>query len=126
MIIEEMKMWPEPTPPVVYNGSVFPKQSQLPVTVTPPFNKNKVTQFDINKEWTRGTKAGIKFGNLYGPKGSYMRIKIVGYNFDPATVEVQDGMPCVIKAERLSTVTQKPMIFDYTVDEILEMEQIYE
>lgn len=131
MIIEEMKMWPEPAPiPVTtYVGNVFiPNNNNLPATTTPPFNQNKgaTTQFEINKEWNRAQKAGMKYGNQYCFKGSHYKVKIVGYNLDPATMEMQEGIPCVIKGERAMRVGDKPVVFNYTVEEILEMDQVYE
>lgn len=83
------------------------------------------TQKEINDEWNRAKKEGINLNNIYQYPNSNVRIKILGYNFDPATMEAENFKPCVLKGLRMLPFSPD-LPFNYSVSEILEMAKVYE
>ena len=127
MITAEIKLHKEPEPIVTVMCGSYTK---------PPANTNNIipfaanvgryfTQFELMAEQTRAINSGIKMGTRWKVKNSIITVQIVGWNITAGKQEVIDDKPAVIRGQRITAFDAKgPIEFNYSVDEILEMEQV--
>ena len=129
MILAEIKLHEEPTPPVttaLYTSYTKPAKQEKSNVI--PFNNGVgmfFSQFELNQEQTRAFNSNIRLHTKWRVKGSFITITVVGWNMLSGKHEVIDGKPAIIRGRRESPVdTKGSMEFNYSVDEILEMELV--
>lgn len=129
MITAEIKLHKEPEPvvTVMYGGYTKPPANTNNVL---PFAANVgcyFTQFELLAEQTRAINFDIKIGTRWKVKNSIITVQIVGWNITAGKQEVIDDKPAIIRGQRITAFDAKgPIEFNYSVDEILEMEKVYD
>ena len=129
MIIQEIKIHPEPEPPkvIVIPPSTTTKSAQGNVVTFKQTGFSAVTwtYHELQKEQTRAYNLNIKVGTKWKFPNSNSWVEILGFNLAPANITSVDGSPCILRGRRMSTIDPRTnLIFNYSVDEILEMEQV--
>ncbi len=120
MITGEINLHEEPKP--VYVNNYKPAQP-LTQEVLNAFGVH-FTQFELNKEQTRAFNEGIRNGTKWRHKSAPCIVTIEGWNLIPGKLECIDGLPAIIRGKRETIAAPgQTMYFNYTVDEILEMEK---
>ena len=120
MIIQEIKLHPEPLPytPPVKTGEVI------------PFNTKPIAQVWSYTELAQLQKdaiaMGINIGTKWKYKGSDVYIIVQSWNITPAYVTICNDQPCIIRAQRKSPFdnTNSTFVFNYSIEELLEMEKM--
>jgi len=130
MIIQEIKLHPEPVV-VTYTPPTTPVKQTPLVSATGnilPFNPKPTigtpwTYLELQEEQKRAYDNGIKVGTKWRFPHSQTWIEVVGWQLTPAYTTSVDNSPCIVKGKRKSPVDLRDdLIFNYSVDEILEME----
>ena len=129
MIIQEIKIHTEPEPPkvTVIPPSTTTKSAQGNVVTFKQTGFSAViwTYHELQKEQTRAYNLNIKVGTKWKFPNSNSWVEIMGFNLAPADITSVDGSPCILRGCRMSTIDPRTdLIFNYSVDEILEMEQV--
>ena len=129
MITQEIKIHTEPEPPkiTVITSSTTTKSAQgnvVPFKQT-GFSTGGWTYHELQKEQTRAYNLNIKVGTKWKYPNSNSWVEILGFNLAPADITSVDGSPCILRGRRMSTIDPRTdLIFNYSIDEILEMEQV--
>jgi len=123
MIIQEIKLHPEPTP---YVPTTPPKQNTVG-----PFNAKGAVNWsfhELTMEQTKAINCGMRIGTRWRYKGSDTFIEIMGWQLTPTYVTTCQGSPAIIRARRYTKIApnNQEFIFNYTIDELLEMEPHHE
>ena len=129
MIIQEIKIHTELEPPKV---TVIPShtttksaQGNIVTFKQTGFSTVNWTYHELQKEQTRAYNLNIKVGTKWKFPNSNSWVEIMGFNLAPADITSVDGSPCILRGRRMSTIDPRTdLIFNYSVDEILEMEQV--
>lgn len=117
MITQTLQNYDEPKPVVV------PRKEPPPAYIYLNTGGIKFTQKEINDEWNRARAKDIKVNDVFIWPNSACKVTILGFNFDPDKMESEHFKPCVVRAKR-DLPHNAPLTFNYTVDEILEMERV--
>jgi len=129
MITQEIKIHTEPEPPKItgIQSSTTYKSAQGNVVTFKQTGFSAVTwtYHELQKEQTRAYNLNIKVGTKWKYPNSNSWVEIMGFNLAPADITSVDGSPCILRGRRMSTIDPRTdLIFNYSVDEILEMEQV--
>lgn len=129
MITQEIKIHAEPEPPKAtvitsYTPTKSAQGNVVPFKQT-GFSTEGWTYHELQKEQTRAYNLNIKVGTRWKFPNSNSWVEILGFNLTPTNMTSVDGSPCIIRGRRMSTIDPRTdLIFNYSVDEILEMEQV--
>jgi hypothetical protein len=130
VITQELKLYQEPEPPKPPVVIVtYPTK-----TTTPPSNPannynfygtKRFSQWELNTEQARAFNNGIRMYNKYLNSQGH-EVEVIAWNMLAShDIEVIDGKPAIITGRRKNFMGGKDFEFQYSVDEILQMEAVH-
>ena len=121
MIIQEIKLHPEPTivtyQPIV-NTNILPFEKK-------PTTGTHWSYLELSEQQQVAIKLGMNIGTKWRYPHSQTYIEIVGWQLAPAYINTVDGNPCIIRGKRKSPADlREDLVFNYSVEELCGMEQV--
>lgn len=129
MIKAEIKRHTEPAPYVYTHSTTQPAVKVGGALLQLPYGSTKTavnlfSQIECNSAHQACLKEGINIGNKYRVKNNHVTIEIIGFKLAAPYVDSIEGQPAIIRGKRISLMDTKEFEFDYSLDEILEMEKV--
>ncbi len=113
MITQEIKLYDEPKPAYQAQQTYSHKTEHHSIA-------------EITRAILDGQNARIRIGDKYKYKHSGLVVNILGMETDPSKVNSYGGNPAIYRGQRRASYNNSMVEFMYTVEELLDMEKVYE